>query len=310
MNIYLDVVFIENICMNSIILFATGLVTKTKNKIFRILISSTLGALYVIGKYLTNSVIYSNIFVQVGLAFAMVYIAFSPTNIKWQFKYVIIFYLTSFVFGGCAFALLYYVKPQNILYNNGFLKGTYPIKIAFLGALVGLIILNIAFKLIKNRISKNEMFCNIKIGYKNKETKVRAIIDSGNLLKEPITGASVIVVERKKLEILIEKEILDNLQNIISGEYEVISDDYASRFRLIPFSSLGKQNGMLLGFKPDSIMIEFDGIITKKEKIIIGIYDKEISKNREYTAIIGLDALDEEKIIKAPIELGRKKGFL
>ena len=279
--------------MNSIILFATGLVTKTKNKLFRIIISSILGALYVVGKYLANNEIYSNIIVQIGLAFAMVYIAFAPRNIKLLFKYAIIFYLTSFVFGGCAYALLYYVRPQEILYNNGILTGTYPLKIAFLGAMVGMIFLSLAFKLIKNRISKNEMFCNVKIRYMEKEIEIRAIIDSGNLLKEPITGASVIVVEKEKLQEIVEKDILDNLENIISGQYEVLSNEYISRFRLIPFSSLGKQNGMLLGFKPDLVEIEFDGILGKKEKVIIGIYDKEISKSRTYSAIVGLDLLEE-----------------
>lgn len=179
---------------------------------------------------------------QVGLSFAMVYIAFKPSNIKQLFKFNLIFYLTSFVFGGCAFALLYYVKPQEILYKNGLLTGTYPIKITFLGALVGLIILNIAFKIIKNRFSKNDMFCDVRIGYKDKEIYIRAIIDSGNLLKEPITGSSVVVVEKKKLEEIIEKDILDNFQNIISGGYEDLTEEYISRFRLIPFSSLGKQN--------------------------------------------------------------------
>lgn len=169
MTIYLDVVFIENICMNSIILFATGLVTKSKCKVIRIIISGTLGAIYVIGKYLTSNKLYSNILVQVGLSIAMTYIAFLPKDIKKLFKYVVIFYLTSFVFGGCAFALLYGIKPQKILYNKGQLMGTYPIKIAFLGAIIGLIILTIAFKLIKNRISKKDMFCNVYIGYRRKD---------------------------------------------------------------------------------------------------------------------------------------------
>lgn len=118
MTIYLDVVFIENICMNSIILFATGLVTKTKCKIIRNLISSTIGAVYVIGAYITNNELYTNSIIKIGLSIAMVYIAFYPNNIKSAFKYIVIFYLTSFVFGGCAFALLYYIKPQNIFYNN------------------------------------------------------------------------------------------------------------------------------------------------------------------------------------------------
>lgn len=297
MTIYLDVVFIQNICMNSIILLATGLVTKTKNRLTRNLISSTLGAFYVIGKYLTSSQFYSNIIIQIGLAFAMVYIAFAPINIKGLFKYVIIFYLTSFVFGGCAFALLYYIKPQEILYNNGILTGTYPIKIALLGALVGLVFLSLAFKLIKNRFSKKDMFCNIRIGYKEKEVKLRAIIDSGNLLKEPITGASVIVIEKQKLEGIIENEILENLDSIMSGKYEFLNDEYISRFRLIPFSSLGKQNGMLIGFKPDFFEIEFDGINHTKDKVIVAIYEKEISKNKEYSGLVGLDLLEERSDI-------------
>ena len=118
MTIYLDVVFIENICMNSTILFATGLVTKTKCKIIRNLISSTIGAVYVIGAYITNNELYTNSIVKIGLSITMVYIAFYPNSIKSAFKYIVIFYLTSFVFGGCAFALLYYIKPQNIFYNN------------------------------------------------------------------------------------------------------------------------------------------------------------------------------------------------
>lgn len=171
MTIYLDVVFIENVCMNSIILFATGLVTKTKCRTVRIIISSTLGALYVIGKYLENNQILSNIFMQVGLSIAMIYLAFKPNSIKSLFKYIIIFYLTSFVFGGCAFALLYYVKPQDILYKNGQLTGTYPIKIAFLGAIIGAVILKIAFNVIKNRLSKNDMFCDVTIGYMRKKSR-------------------------------------------------------------------------------------------------------------------------------------------
>ena len=132
-----------------------------------------------------------------------------------------------------------------------------------------------------------------------KKVNIHAIIDSGNLLKDPITGASVIVVERAKLEEIIEKNILDNLQSIITGEYQVLeNEEYISRFRLIPFSSLGKQNGMLLGFKPDFAEVEIDWINRKLENIVIGIYEKSITKNQEYTGLVGLDILDERSNLK------------
>ena len=75
--------------------------------------------------------------------------------------------------------------------------------------MIGLITLSISFKLIKNRLKKSEMFCNVEIEYNEKIIRIRAIIDSGNLLKDPITGSSVIVVERKKLVEMIDNKILD-----------------------------------------------------------------------------------------------------
>ena len=52
--------------------------------------------------------------------------------------------------GGCAFALLYFIKPENIIMKNGVYIGTYPIKIALLGGIVGFVVTYIAFKIIKN----------------------------------------------------------------------------------------------------------------------------------------------------------------
>lgn len=202
----------------------------------------------------------------------MVYVAFAPKTIKLLFKHIIIFYLTSFVFGGCAFFLLYYIKPQEILYKNGFLTGTYPIKIAFLGAIVGLSILSIAFKVIKNRISKSDMFCEIEIILHGQATKVHAMIDSGNLLKDPITRMPVIVAGKDSLKEIIEERILDSLESVIYGtgeENQELDEEYISRFRLIPFSSLGKQNGMLIGFKPDEIIVSFDGNEIRKKDVIV-----------------------------------------
>ena len=117
MTIYLDVVFLENVCMNSIILYASGIVTKTNCKFFKILISASIGALYSVGTYLTNSYIYLNLVSKVLLSVTMIYVAFTPKNFKMLFKFIVIFYLTSFVFGGCAFFLLYYLKLHTNIYH-------------------------------------------------------------------------------------------------------------------------------------------------------------------------------------------------
>lgn len=292
MTVYLDVVLFENIFMNYIILFATGLISKAQIKHIRIIASSVLGSIYAVMSYITNFGWYSSIIVKILLSISMVYLAFNSQNIKIMFKEIIIFYLTSFLFGGCAFSLLYFVHPEKILFNNGKLVGTYPIKIAFLGAVVGFILINIAFRIVKRRLGKKDMFCNIEINYKDRVCNVRAMIDTGNMLKDPLTKSPVIVVEANSLNEIIPKKILNNLQKIILGEYEEIGLDYISKFRIIPFSSIGKQNGILLGFRVDKVVIRFDENNIVNKNVIIGIYDKVLSKNKEYSALIGLDLLE------------------
>ena len=46
MTIYIDIVFFENLIMNTIILIATGIILKQKMKWLRILLAGTLGAIY------------------------------------------------------------------------------------------------------------------------------------------------------------------------------------------------------------------------------------------------------------------------
>ena len=250
MTIYLDVILMENICMNYIILFATGLIIKVNIKQGRVIISSLLGGLYAILSFAPILKIYSNIIFKILISVVMVYIAFNAKNLKTLLKQVILFYLISFAFGGCAFCLLYFIKPQDILIKNGYLTGTYPIKIALLGGIVGFIIVNIAFKIVKSRISKNDMFCDIDIYFKQKNASIRAMIDTGNLLKEPISGMPVIVVEKQELEDIIPRKIIENLSTILTGENtDTILEEakeYLPKFRIIPFSSLGKQNRIII----------------------------------------------------------------
>ena len=202
----------------------------------------------------------------------MVYIAYKPQNIKKLGKNVLIFYLTSFVFGGVAFALIYVIKPQDILMKNGLFLGTYPLKTVFISAIIAAIILIMGFKIVKTKISKKDIYCKVKIILNNKEVETMAMVDTGNMLKEPITGMPVIVVESSLLEKILPYQILQNTEKIIGGDLENVPEEiknkYISTFRLIPYSSLGKQNGMLLGIKADKVVIEKEGEEVEKDNII------------------------------------------
>lgn len=295
MTIYLDIVFIENIIMNYIILYGTAIIAKIIPKHIRLILASTVGAVYAIIAYMSILKIYSNIILKVILSIVIVYIAFNPSNIKKTMKELLLFYLTSFVFGGAAFFLIYIVKPQDIIIRNGVFVGSYPLKIGFIGAILGFIVVITSFKTIKTKLSKKSLLCNIKIKLQNKQIETIAMIDTGNLLKDPISNTPVIVVEHSLLYDILPKQILNNLENILGGELENIPDDvkekYISKLKVIPFSSLGKQNGMLLGIKADEISIESEDENITNNNLIVGIYDKSLTKRGEYRALVGMNLL-------------------
>lgn len=292
MTIYIDLIFLENIFMNSIIIFATAIILKKEIKITRILIGSTIGAIYACLYYVSNMKIYSSVILKIILSLAIVYISFNSKVLKNFLKEVLIFYLTSFTFGGVTFALLYFISPGDILFQNGTLVGIYPMKMILIGGLIGFLIIIISFKSIKNKIAKKDMLCNIEITFNNQVININAIIDTGNFLKEPLTGEPVIIVEKEVLKNIISVDILENLNNIITGS-EYIRNKYISKIRLIPFSALGTENGILLGIKPDNFKINYQDKVNQIKDVIVGIYDKKLSKSNKYNALIGLDIINK-----------------
>ena len=293
MTIYVDVVLIENLLMNYIILFATGVILKVNIKHMRLVLASLIGAIYTIIAYMSAFKIYSNIGLKFVLSVIMIYIAFNPKSVKKLFKFTLIFYLTSFVFGGAAFALIYIVKPQDILRNNGLILNSDSLKVIFISAIIAFVIIIIGFKVVKNKISAKDMYCHINIKLNHKEIETKAMIDTGNFLKEPITNTPVIVVEHTLLYDCIPKEILNHLENILGGDFSEIpkniKEEYMPKLKVIPFSSLGKQNGMLLGIKAEKVVIKTEEENKTKENVIIGIYNKSLTKRGEYRALLGIE---------------------
>ncbi|MBR6034421.1 MAG: sigma-E processing peptidase SpoIIGA [Clostridia bacterium] len=292
MTIYIDIVIAENLCMNYIILYTMAIVYKIKPQKIKLLSSSAIGSVYAVLAYTQDIEAYSTMLLKVLLSISMVYIAYSPKDIWHLIKQLITFYLISFVFGGVAFAMLYFIQPQNIMVKGGLYIGTYPIKIVCIGAIIGFVLIKITLKLINGKLAKDKLFCKVKVVINNNEIEINSLIDTGNMLKEPITGAPVIVIEKNCLEPLIPEMVLNNLDSIMKGNHTDIPTEYIQRFRAIPFSSLGKQNGMLLGIKPDKIYIETEDELIQVQDAIIGIYNGYITKNGLYSGLIGIDIFE------------------
>lgn len=292
MTVYLDVLFFENFILNFIILYAVGIETKSKIKFLRIVSGSIVGSIYVIIYYILKIDFFLNIAMKIILSISMIYISFDTKEVKTLLKKVLFFYLTSFIFAGGAIAIIHIANSGKVSIQNGIIIGKYSLTTIFIGIIVAFVVIVIAFKTIKNKINPKDFLCKLTIKIDDKQINTIAMIDTGNLLKEPITNIPVIVVEDSLLENVLPKEILQNSQNILKGNLEELSEDikkdYISKLKVIPFMSLGKQNGMLLGMKAKEVIVKTEEENKKIDKAIIGIYDKKLSKSGKYHSLIGM----------------------
>lgn len=112
MTIYIDLIFLENIFMNSIIIYATAIILKKEIKILRILLGSTIGATYACVYYISNMEIYSNIILKIILSLAIVYISFRELWDKRNFPRIINILFNIIYFWRSDFCPLILYKPR------------------------------------------------------------------------------------------------------------------------------------------------------------------------------------------------------
>lgn len=294
MTIYIDIVFLENFILNFIIILGTAILSNSKICFKKIALASFLGGIFTIVNYVVTIHRIINFLFKFMISIIMILISFKKINLKKRIEQIVFFYLVSFTFGGIAFMFISFINPQNIMIVKKHFSESYPLKMTIIAGIIGFIIIIIVAQINKYKANKKSIIYDLEIFYKGKNQKIKTMLDTGNLLKEPITKKDVIIVEKESLINIVSKDILENVSSIIKGKWLANDKEIIYNFMLIPFSTLGNENGLLIGFKPDyiKICIEDEYLITDA---IIGIYDGKLSRSNLYTSLIGLDILNKEE---------------
>ncbi len=295
MEIYLDILLLENLVINYLILYVTAKFSKLRVSTLRLFAGAAVGALYVIFIILQPVKIYYTTFAKILLSFFIIAITFSPRKVLPFLKTLVIFYISTFIFAGAALAFLFF-NQQGGFVRNGivYVFGQSKWSLIFFSLVTVGIIIKIFMEVIQSRITRDKLLIPVKIAFDNRIIGLAALVDTGNSLKDPLTNLPVMVVEFKALEELLPTEIRSIFENSKENDLNCVTatistSKWFSRFRLIPFSSLGKENGMLIGFKPDFIEVGEEEEKRDIKNVIVGIYNRSLSRNEKYKALLGPD---------------------
>lgn len=288
-EIYADVLYLINFFMIFFIFTCVNKINKPKVKLFRIILTSSISSilyclLLIFVKY--NKII-NIISILIIISFSVLF-CFRPSSLNDFFKILLmILGFSVFIGGFCIY--IFYLKSSFKISN--FDLNNFSYKILVFSTILSYILIKQFERWYKKTIVKKQTFYKIKIFNDNKYVLLNALLDTGNSLKDPLSQKDVLIVE-----FLAIKDILPACINVIFSEnkendmLEIINNLKDINFRLIPFSSVGKENGLMLGIKLDKVEIKYDKKIVLKN-VIVGLCNFSLSKDNFYRAILSPEML-------------------
>ncbi|MDD3653318.1 MAG: sigma-E processing peptidase SpoIIGA [Desulfotomaculaceae bacterium] len=291
-TVYLDQVFFGNFIMNYIILWAAARIIRTPAGKGRLVAGSAMGAVYSLALF-TPVNIFMSVWCKIIASLMITAVTFAPLQPKKFLACLGSFYLCSFALGGLIFGMIYFIQPAQIAGLNS--SGWADSENFWPGLVLGIVSFGAACKsiavLMHKRIFENSFKTVILIKLQGVQVQVDAIFDTGNQLIDPMTKQAVIVVEYRVLKPLLPAE----LQVYYEGPEEpdvwrILStmgeSQWRSRFGVVPFSSLGCAEGLMVGFRPDEVVINRHEHQIRVSRVVIAIHQKRIDPADSYHALM------------------------
>lgn len=256
--LYADVLFFINFFMDILALSLAGAPVRAERRPLRIFLAAVVGSAYAVLDTVFPTKNLISMLLSFFVSVLMTYIAYGAPSFRRFLGLFLWFYAVSLLLGGAVTTLF-------CLFSNFFgentLMPTRPDVLVTLAGLSGILIA--AAERFFTRRTQGERI-RLLIGYTGKEFEAAALVDSGNLLTDPISGAPVILVTRQCL--------LRHLPNVVRAADGYGRGMTADGVFLRPvFVSGVEGNRMLYAFTPTVL------------------YHMEGKRKRRLTATLALD---------------------
>lgn len=253
--LYADIYLVVNWVMNFLLLLATLWATGVRRPLWRVGLAALFGAFYALGQfypafsryYGPGGKLLATLLLTAGVVYPL-----APAN---YFRFTLLFLLSSFLVAGAGLGLVT-LMPGNSLAPRPWWWLLAALVLVFSLGRWGWLFL-------VDRHRQKSFILDLGISFAGREVRLKALLDTGHRLREPLTGRPVVIIGEKGFWELMPPEIAHLLEPAFRRHGHLDLEDlagafarspWAERFRLIPFSGIANQ-GVLGGLKPDAIKV-------------------------------------------------------
>ncbi|MBQ4040608.1 MAG: sigma-E processing peptidase SpoIIGA [Oscillospiraceae bacterium] len=269
--IYIDFLFLINTAANYLLLLASAKICDIYALRRRIFLGALLGGIYSVIASVPNYEYLNTLAAKALCAIAMTLFAFGFR--KSFLRILCIFITVSAALGGIVYAVS--------LGSSGVFSppGLRSLALSFV---LSLGIIAIVFRRTGKTTAETH---KIHISCFGNSIELTAIVDTGNSLKDPISGAPVVIIGTDEIKPLLPRELYRLISTLKPAEaMEALSGTvHADKFRLLPYSAVGIENSMLLALRAD---VKIDG--ETAPKTLVALSPTKVSDGGAYSALMGV----------------------
>jgi stage II sporulation protein GA (sporulation sigma-E factor processing peptidase) len=224
-------------------------------------------------------------------------ISFAPKRIPELIKLLIIANLVSFCIGGMGMALFYFTNISTLFFNAaGVYIENFSLKILLIVSSSTYVLIKLFGAWAKKFLLNKKKLLEVKIYADGSSGALNALLDTGNSLCDPLSASPVIIAEFDRVKDFLPGDLKTAFSERREQDFgrvfsQLEENNFSKRVRVIPYESVGKQNGILIGFRPDRVEItEGDKKIVIND-VVIGIYNFKLSKDDSYQGLLNPDLM-------------------
>ena len=281
--IYVDTLFFLNTLVDYLLLLAAARLAGEPLRRWRFALGAALGGLYAVAIFLPGLGFLSHPVCRVASVVLMMLVSYGGS--RRLLRQGVLFVALTFAFGGGVVAIGL-MGGTGLSLGKGVFYSALDLKVVLLSAAVCYGVLTLVFQRLARHSATSGELVNIKLYLGENTADLTALVDTGNTLTDPVSGQPVVVAEGERLGQLFpqgKRPSLVDLRNPTGALTRLGTGEWKSRFRLLPYRSVGVDHGLLLAVRVDRM--ELDG--QRIGPMLVALSPTSVSDGGGYKALIG-----------------------